>query len=221
VVPVFAAIPYTEGLFLLLTALTLASWEAGRTGLAGLAGLLATATRVTALPLVPAMLYATWRERRGPAAYLAALASGLGLVAFMGYGLWRFGDPLAFLHAQRGWRQGLGFDWRGWQNLLTFGATGPAPYNGVVKLLMGGGGLALLWAARRELSPVVLSYGLVAWVLIMASGSLDSIDRYLFGCSLGLAFGLGVAPPALKMGLLVLFRVWVVLPRLALGQWVG
>jgi hypothetical protein len=157
-------------------------------------GALATATRITAAPLVPAMLFVAWRERRTPFAYVAALGASLGLLLFIGYCAVRFGEPLAFIKAQSGWRDSLGFDWQGWLSILSFGALGTPTWNGATKALMLLGGGFLLWKYRKPLPPVALVYGAGAVLLILLSGSLASVERYAYGVvTVSMAFGLLLA----------------------------
>jgi len=57
--------------------------------------------------LIPAFVCGV-EERRPAIAYAAGLAAG-GLLLFSLYCAIHFGDPLAFVQAQRGWRPSLGF----------------------------------------------------------------------------------------------------------------
>jgi len=59
-----------------------------------------------------------WRGERRPAiAYAAGLAAGGGLLLFSLYCAIHFGDPLAFVQAQRGWRPSRVY-WQGWLKML-------------------------------------------------------------------------------------------------------
>jgi hypothetical protein len=115
----FTAIPYTESLYLLLTAAALqpALPALGQ----GIAGGLAAATRPTGILLVPGFL---WQKRWG-----AALLTALGLAVVMLQGWWRSSDPLAFVHAQQsGWGHSAGLNLSGlprWQRLLSQILLGP------------------------------------------------------------------------------------------------
>lgn len=190
----FSTIIYTEGVFLLLTTAALWAFDRQRYGLAMIAGALSTATRITAAPLVPAMLYVAWRERRLPMAYLAGLVASMGLILFMGYCAVRFGEPLAFVKVQSGWRERLGFDWMGWLSIFSFGYFGQPPWNGLIKALMLFGGGFLFWKYRKELPPIALVYGVGAFLLIFLSGSLTSVERYAYGVvTLSMAFGMLLA----------------------------
>jgi Gpi18-like mannosyltransferase len=187
----FGTVTYTEGLFLLCSTACLQAFDKHQHARAALWGAMATATRVTGVALVPAMLIAAWKERRPAIAYAAGLAAGAGLLIFSVYCAIRFGDPLAFLHAQRGWRTSLGFDWLGWLNIFVNGLTFGTEFIKVVMILGGG---YLLWRLRDKISPVAVAYGFCALALILASGSLTSVDRYAYGIvSLAIALGMLLA----------------------------
>ena len=109
----FAAIPYTEALYLLLTAAALSQTVAPL--LQGVAAGLAAATRPTGVLLLPGFLL----QRR----WAAAALTGLGLGAVLLLGLRSSGDPFAFLHAQQsGWGHQPGLNLSGlprWQRLFS------------------------------------------------------------------------------------------------------
>ncbi|HET8851093.1 MAG TPA: mannosyltransferase family protein [Ktedonobacteraceae bacterium] len=122
----FAA--YNESLFLFLVLLSFYAMRGGRWWLAGLSGALAALTRSIGLLLLFLFLYefvrqvwprihSVWGEQQRwqmfkmlsglPAALLIPLS--LGLYAY--YLNQRFHDPLALLHAQAHWREGLTVPW--------------------------------------------------------------------------------------------------------------
>ncbi|MCX7592569.1 MAG: hypothetical protein N2235_02180, partial [Fischerella sp.] len=94
-----------------------------------------------------------------------------------------FGDPLAFIHAQRGWRPSFGFDWRGWLNMLLYITIGTSNwqhssiYNLLHFLLFNiivSSGYSL-WRYRQRLSSVKLFYSfyiLVTFLLIFVDEKL-------------------------------------------------
>lgn len=221
----FGVIVYTEGLFLLLTTLSLWAFERKRHLLAGIAGALATATRINAAPLIPAMLFVAWRERRGVGAYICALVAGLGLVLFIGYCAIRFGDPMAFVKAQRAWRAGLGFDWVGWLSVVTLGRIGPMIHHGTAIAVMIAGSFGLLWMFRKQLPLIALVYSLGVLALLLMTGSLASLDRYIFGIiPLTMALGLFFSKYP-RWGMLVLSYFAIMLGifsvRFAQSLWVA
>jgi hypothetical protein len=124
----FFFVGYNESLFMLFLLLSFYTLRRGLWWQAGLFGGLAVLTRSVGLLLAPVFLYEflrqklpqimqAWQERQRwaslrlcaglPAGLLIPL--GLGIYA---YGLYvRFGDPLAFAHAEVSWRVGLSFPW--------------------------------------------------------------------------------------------------------------
>ncbi|MBD2102099.1 mannosyltransferase family protein [Leptolyngbya sp. FACHB-261] len=151
----FGTVVYSEGLFLLFTTASLRAFDQHRHAWAAIWGALATATRFTGITLIPAFWLAALRERRGLGAYLAGLVVGTGLLLYSLYCAIQFGDPLAFIHAQRGWRAGLGFDWQGWLRVLAAVLIGPVvPEKGLAQYL-----LHLLWVVLLLMGV----YGLWFW----------------------------------------------------------
>jgi hypothetical protein len=116
------AAPYGDALFLLATIAAFLFAEDDRPVLAGLAGAVATLTRPVGIAVViglvvvvlekrgalqwrPRFRLARSRVRRGdPAVLLSCLGAG----AFMVYEWFRFGSPVAYSIAQRGWDQAFG-----------------------------------------------------------------------------------------------------------------
>ena len=89
---------YSEGLFLALATGSFLAGMRGRSWLAGVLGGLAAATRIMGLALVPALIVLLWGRRwRDLAAVLLVPA---GVAAYGLYLQYRFGDALAFVHAQ-------------------------------------------------------------------------------------------------------------------------
>lgn len=100
----FLTAGYTESLFMVFVALGFLLGLQGRWGSAAVAVALATASRVTGVFLIPALLLMAWRRKESPRTLATISAiSPLGIIAYMAY-TWRvLGDPLAFLKAQEGW----------------------------------------------------------------------------------------------------------------------
>ena len=188
----FGTAIYSEGLFLLLTTASLRAFDKRQHAWAALWGAMATATRVTASVLIPTFLFVAWRERRPPIAYAAGLVASAGLLLFIVYCAISFGDPLAFVHAQRGWRTSVGgFDWLAWLVIFVYGLTSGSEF---IKVVMIFGGGYLLWRLRDKLSLVVVAYGFFALALLLATGSVMAVDRYAYAIvSLPLALGVLLA----------------------------
>ena len=116
------AAPYGDALFLLATVAAFLLAEDDRPVLAGLAGAVATLTRPVGIAVVIGLVVVVaekrgalrWRPRlrfdrsRLRRSDPAVLLSGLGAAAFMVYEWFRFGSPVAYSIAQRGWDQAFG-----------------------------------------------------------------------------------------------------------------
>jgi Gpi18-like mannosyltransferase len=188
----YGTVVYTEGLFLLVTAAALRAFEKHQYAWAAFWGALATATRLNGAMIVPTFLILTWKQRRSVRAYVAAMSAGLGVLSFIIYCAIAFGDPLAFLHVQQGWRSAVGgFDWHSWLKIFVTGLTFDKEF---IKFIMIFGGGLLLWHLRNRLSPVLIIYGFCSLGLLIASGSTMSVDRVAYGVvSLPIAFGVLLA----------------------------
>jgi len=114
----FTTVIYTEGLYLFLSTAALRAFDDKQYRWTAFWGAMATATRPTGMALIPALAIAAWKERRPPIAYIATFATTIGILLFSLYCAIYFGNPLAFIQAQRGWRPSFGFDWQGWLNML-------------------------------------------------------------------------------------------------------
>lgn len=99
---VFTAV-YSDGLFLALAAGSFLAARERRSVLAGVLGGLAVATRIVGLALLPALVVLLWPRRRSLVEYARLLPLALLPAALGAYALYlshRFGDALAFVHAQ-------------------------------------------------------------------------------------------------------------------------
>ena len=114
----YGTVIYTEGLFLLFSTLALRAFDKKQHISASIWGILSTATRITGVMLIPAFLFVSWKQRRDFKAYIASFAVGIGACLFSLYCLIQFGDALAFIHVQKGWRSSTGFATEGWWSML-------------------------------------------------------------------------------------------------------
>lgn len=221
---------YTEGLFLLLSTLSLQAFDRNQHIKAGIFGALTTATRITGIALVPAFLLVAWRERRPAIAYAAAIATISGLLLFMLYCAIDFGEPLAFLRAQRGWHGYTGGSWSPWPKLLarvlTLRRGLAVAFIDATKIVMFFGGGYILWLTRSKLPRVAFIYGLCSLALLFSSGSVvNSVNRYSYAIvSLSFALGLLLARrPRIGYATMGLFAVICIYfsVRFSWGLWVA
>ncbi|MGH8001443.1 MAG: mannosyltransferase family protein [Brasilonema sp.] len=171
----FAGVIYTEGLYLLLSTAALRAFDKQQYGWTAFWGAMATATRPTGIALISAFILAAWKQRRPPIAYLASFATAAGLLLFSIYCAIQFGDPLGFLHAQRGWRSSLGFDWQGWWKMLMQVTVGTLNWkHGGIKdplhpllftMILGIG--SCLWYFRKQLGSQKVDYGFATLVFLL------------------------------------------------------
>ncbi len=113
----FCTVAYSESLFMLFAALSLWAFDRKRYALAGVAAAAASATRPLGTALALGSIAATVVERRGVAA-IAAVSLGLaGIAAFCAFCAVKFGDALAFVHAQPAWRHTNGLAAGAWLGL--------------------------------------------------------------------------------------------------------
>lgn len=154
----FCSAAYSESLFLLLSGAALWDFERERFPPSALWAALASATRLMGVALAPAFALAALAQRRR-AARLPALAALSGIVGFALYCSARFGDPLAFVHAESAWRSPPGFDQSAWSKLIGAGFA-TAPLLHLIALAVA----ILLWLTRRR-APFVIQ--LVLWLALV------------------------------------------------------
>jgi Gpi18-like mannosyltransferase len=170
----FTSVIYTEGLYLLLSTAALQAFDQQQYRWTSFWGAMATATRPTGIALIPALAIAAWKQRRPPIAYIAGLATAIGILLFSLYCAINFGDPLAFITAQKGWRPSLGFDWQGWWKMLMQITVGTTNWKyGFIKdplppLLFGVivSGAYMLWRYRQKLGAIKVDYGFAFLILL-------------------------------------------------------
>lgn len=189
----FFALPWTESLFLLLSAACFLAAMRERWWLAGVLAALASITRLNGLFLLAALAILLWqaRDRAPRAAWLALLLAPLAFLGFAAYLHMVTGDALAFVHIQGAFarpahptREAIEgaiqrWDWiiEGWNfRWLNAGA-------------MLAGAIAAIWFAwqRRFACAVFLALGLAAplGTATVMSGARYAIGLFPFAIALG------------------------------------
>lgn len=171
----FCSVAYPQSIFLLCSALALYFFTRRSYAPGGVAAALASSASALGIPLVVALVVdGIARRRRGAAA--AAFIGFAGIGAFMLYCAIRFGDALAFVHAQHAWRHGFGFDYHGWHAALGSLITLDGFRQNVALLLVPIGLFAILIESRR-LGAAMTIYGVLALAVLTFSGTPFSVDR--------------------------------------------
>jgi Gpi18-like mannosyltransferase len=175
----FASVAYSEGLFLLLSVLALWFLDRNRDAAASLATAAASAAAAMGTTLAAAVALDLLARNRSPRNVALAAFGFAGVVLYALY-CWRFfGDPLAFVHAQRGWRAN-GFDASAWfrtiDSLLSWNGV-RANLAAVIFVLIGA--IALVTQHRALGTPMAL-YGLLAIAVILYTGQPISADRHAY-----------------------------------------
>ncbi|MEM9541062.1 MAG: mannosyltransferase family protein [Cyanobacteria bacterium P01_E01_bin.42] len=130
----YGTVIYTEGLFFLLTILTLQAFEKKKYLKMSFFGILTTATRGPGIAAIPAFLWVSWREKRRKIAYFCSLAIAAGIFSYSLYCWWQFGDPLAFVKVQAAWGRSRAIDLLDWWRILMYVAIGVPNYDaGAIK----------------------------------------------------------------------------------------
>ena len=194
----FYSAPYTESLFVLLSVSALLAARHRRWAVAGLAGALLTATRANGLIILAPLLWEAFGEsRRSPD--LEGAGRGLlrsrwwllivpsGFVAFATYLHFKFGDALAFAHAQAIWLRGFATPWWALRNALR----GHPPGYGALFVGAAVAGVVLfLVACHVRLRTSYLMYAGLMLLIFLSDTILESLPRYLsvlFPLHIGLA----------------------------------
>ncbi|MGD1912824.1 MAG: hypothetical protein ACFB2X_18840 [Rivularia sp. (in: cyanobacteria)] len=158
----YGSVIYTEGLFLLFSTSALRAFDKKQHIPAAIWGILSTATRITGVMLIPAFLFVSWKQRRSVKAYLASFTVGIGAFLYSLYCLIKFGDALAFVHVQKGWRDSTGFAAEGWWKMLMQIIFGSPLLFGLIAI----SGF-LLWRFRQQLANIKLrSLFYFLWLLL-------------------------------------------------------
>jgi len=189
---------YTESLFLLLSLLTFYFARKKKWYLAAITGILLSATRLVGVFILPALLlefYIQHKELFRNKEYTKAIKKGLilflvplGLIAFMVFSYFRYGDALNFIHTQ-----GELFNGRVVNSLVTpfqtlyryFKILISIPYTQyiwwtalfeLITTIFAGLMLAVAWKKRVRISYVL--FAACCLLLPVLSGTLSGMPRY-------------------------------------------
>jgi Gpi18-like mannosyltransferase len=247
---------YTESVFLLFLAACFYYARNGKWLLAAIAGALASATRLSGVLAASFIFFeALWQQgvrfipkpwslqaqinylKNGiqslPRAWkgiLASIFSTSGLIAYMVYLYQKFGDPLAFLRAEKSWNKTVSWDWpvrlfhflmnsnSVTGNLFSGYFINPAHLLDSIFLIIF---IPLVIITFLKFRPSFGVFTLLSFLLPLISGNSDSMRRYvlaLIPCYLLLALWgkkpwvdriiIGISLP-LQAFLLILFSHWV------------
>jgi hypothetical protein len=193
----FYSSTYSESLFVFLSIAALLAARHRRWALAGLAGALLTATRTNGLIILVPLVWEAFGEPRGPDSEIDGgrilrsrwwlMIVPLGFVTFASYLYFRFGDALAFMHAQATWLRSLGPPWSAVWNTWQGHPPGYGPW---FVCAAAAGMILFCVACRVRLRKSYLLYAGVMILLLLSQTSLESLPRYLsviFPLHIGLA----------------------------------
>lgn len=99
----FGSVIYTEGLFLLMSGLSLMKFQEKQYFWSAIFGFLTTLTRLNGIALIPTFIGTAIVEKRSISAYLTAFITSLGIGCYSVYCWLNFNDLLAFLKVQSAW----------------------------------------------------------------------------------------------------------------------
>ncbi|HEV8693411.1 MAG TPA: hypothetical protein VGQ93_04370, partial [Lysobacter sp.] len=177
--------PWTESLFLLLSASSLLAMEQRRWGQSTAFNALASATRPSGVFLAALMWWQARDGKRLPASrfWLLAVAGCAGLFAFMAL-LWlKTGNPLAFTEIQVTWGRNGGSMTKGLRRWLMDPLLLAEPWNvrwiNNTALLLGIAGSVWLWRQKQRGLAI---FSFLCLLLPWSTGTLMSMGRYVVSC---------------------------------------
>lgn len=181
----FFSLPWSESLFLLLSATSLLAMQQRAWGRSSIANLLAAATRPTGIFLSALLWWQARDGRRWPAArhWLLAAVGGIGLLAFMLL-LWaKTGNAFAFSDIQARWGRDGGSLTKHLVRWVTDPLLLAEPWN--VRWINNGalvlGLAASAWLWRRQERGLAL-FAFLCLLLPWTTGTLMSMGRYVVAC---------------------------------------
>jgi Gpi18-like mannosyltransferase len=176
---------YTESLFLMFSIAAVFSARRQQFLLAGFCGAFLTLTRPNAILILVPLLWEAFagmkkREETNRTVTVAMSRWWIGLVpvGLIAYSIYlyrRFGDPLAFLHAQTAFhREGASL----FEGIAT-AARYPLPYGPIFIAAALSAAVILCFGFARKVRPSYLIYALSMLVLCLSTSIWESVPRYL------------------------------------------
>ena len=181
---------YTESLFLFLTIGCFYYAREGNWFPAGVMGMFASATRITGLVLIPALIYEFFSQKsksesksKNVKGVLFLCIIGFGFISYLVLNYTIFGDAFAFLEVQRAhWFKHFASPWEGLSGAL-WGILWREPAEKVLvggaELVFGLFGLAcIIYAFITRLRPSYIIYMLLTWLAVASTSYWLSMPRY-------------------------------------------
>lgn len=174
----FCTVAYSEGLFIFFSVLSLAWYKRGFYLGAGLAAAAAAATRPFGIALALAVLAAALVERRRTRDVLACAIGVVGALLFPLFLALHFHDALAFIHAQSGWRHGVGIDSAGWTGVVRGAFAGRSQdWIGIALVAVGFPALVVF---RKRFGAADMLFTVLCAAMILFAGTPLSLERLLY-----------------------------------------
>ena len=188
---------YSESLFLFLTLSSFYFARKKKWFLAGILGMFLSATRIVGIAIFVALLYEFFKTaqlggvKKMFTRALPILLVPFGLISYMLFNLFRWGDPLYFLHAQ-----GVLGNGRSVESLVfpvqtvfryfkILGTVSPVQYEWRIALLeffMFVLGVFLLYTAfRKKVCFSYILFSIISFLIPVLSGTLSGFPRYILG----------------------------------------
>lgn len=189
----FFSVPLTEPLFLMLTVASFYAARREHWWTAGILGAFASATRVSGVLLLPALLILSWQQYRSLKIkkVIGLALAPVGLWVYMFYSWWLSGNAWAFKDAVAAWGRKPAFFLSALFRYLIHPHTVMEPWN--FNLLNAASALlafACIYLLLRRREWALATYASLGLLLALSSGILQSLDRYtmvLFPIFMGLA----------------------------------
>jgi hypothetical protein len=186
---------YTESFFLMLVITSFYFARKGEWLKSGLIAALASATKITGIVLLPALVYEYFLQKKSQKFSLKDIIplgsislSSLGLLSYMKYLYTYFSDPLLFLHVQEQFGAGRQTSslimlyqvfWRYTKMIFTVQRNSLLFYTVSHEFIIGLSFLILLILAFKHTRKSYALFGLISYILPTLTGTFTSMPRYV------------------------------------------